>query len=261
MEETEKQKEWIIDYINSPKYTERLTSELVRDGMSLEEAQSAVQDMVQKRARNILEGKYSFKSSLTEDGETGIVLGIYGSKDTTSTLDVHTSQPIVANGTRSPLTPPPGDVYISEEIYTAPEGDGSETVPVHEFSHQSTDGDAEMINNTKLEIDSLAKSDFVAKFKDRDSGVSFDYYDAPTEVKARIDVLRYLADKYDIYDAGTEDFTEEHLDQLLRVNEIRDNSNVRDLFRRQLENKDDLIFLMNEMASLDDVQGGSETVA
>lgn len=68
------------------------------------------------------------------------------------------------------------------------------------------------------------------------------YWLDPSEVKARMDALRYNLKRDGIYDSGTEDFTEEHYEKAKKLfGETTD--------FRSIKSKEDFIWLMNNIAS------------
>lgn len=72
-----------------------------------------------------------------------------------------------------------------------------------------------------------------------------EYLNDPTEIHARLNELRVLLGEEGIYDAKNEDFTEKHYDNLLK-NKIIKNSGIEQLLDT-LE-KEDLIWFMNNVA-------------
>ena len=87
--------------------------------------------------------------------------------------------------------------------------------------------------------------------KEKQTGIKYDYYNDPTEIKARLDVLRNLLSEANIYDAGKEAFTMEHLEKLLQRKDILKDYNVAELFMFCISTVEDLLYLMNNIASYD----------
>ena len=75
------------------------------------------------------------------------------------------------------------------------------------------------------------------------------YYTQPTEYLGRMQPFRYLMQEEGIYDAGTEDFTNEHLQKAKESSRIRNNAGFQDLMRN-VKSEAGFIELMNKVASL-----------
>jgi hypothetical protein len=85
----------------------------------------------------------------------------------------------------------------------------------------------------------------------------------PTEVKARLDSVRYLAKKKGLYNAGKEKFTEKHLQLLEKDPEIQKDFNFKQL-KDQLKpgtKKTGFIWMMNNIAKLQDEESNSLPLA
>ena len=81
----------------------------------------------------------------------------------------------------------------------------------------------------------------------------------PTEVKARLDSIRYLANKKGLYNPGKEKFTEKHLQLLEKDPEISKDFNYKQL-KDQLKKgtkKTGFIWMMNNIAKLQDEESNS----
>ena len=255
--EIENQKEWLLNYISSDLYRKRLLSELERDQPfeNSETYKQLAQKMIAQRKNNLIFGKYEIHHEVFNI-EQITVLGSYAPKEDVKLFSETDIADAYKEDNRSGLSV--GNIsftYIEGSLYTSltqlPVGQG--TIPVHEFSHQSTDGNALLLKNTKKEISLLVNKDtgsytFYTSFKDKESGILYSYLDDPTEVKARIDALRYLLNRYNIYNAGTEKFKEKHLKKLIRIKEIRNDSSVMEVFEQILKNKKSLFWLMNNIA-------------
>lgn len=261
IEEIKNQKSWLLNYINSDMYKSRLIIELGRTYPDQEGGflQDRADEIIKERKGNLTNGKYDLRHQLSRNGQLWTV-GAYGPKKDTKVFAFNGEETKYKEGK---YNPPKGDVYVEESLYTADKRKGKETTPIHELTHQSTDADAGILPSTKKDMDVLMKDkdDFIAVFKDKESGVLFSYIDDPTEVLARINALRYLLDKYHVYDSKKEVFTEEHLNSLLKIKEIREDNNVKDLFEDILETKEGLIWLMNNIAQIDNVLNPNDAIA
>ena len=259
IKEIENQKEWLLNYISSDLYRKRLLSELERDQPfeNLETYKKLAQKMIVQRKNNLVLGKYEIHHEVFNI-EQITVLGSYAPKEDVKLFSETDSVDAFKDDNRSGLSV--GNIsftYIEGSLYTQltqlPVGQG--TIPVHEFSHQSTDGNALLLKNTKKEISRLVNKDtgsytFYTSFKDKESGIIYSYLDDPTEVRARVDALRYLLNRYNIYNAGTEKFKEKHFKKLIRIKEIRNDSSVMEVFEQILKNKKSLFWLMNNIAKI-----------
>ena len=86
---------------------------------------------------------------------------------------------------------------------------------MHELAHATTDGGYRTPHKTEqLIYDSVEQAHRVSG--KTPEGLEHDYKDHPDEVIARMQVVRHLLDKEDIYDAKTEDFTEEHFEKMMK---------------------------------------------
>ncbi len=259
IKEIENQKEWLLKYISSDMYRKRLLSELERDQPfeNFETYNILAQKMVAERKTNLIFGKYEIQHDLFEIDQI-TVLGSYAPKQDVKLFSETDKVDSFKEDNRAGLSL--GNInftYIEGSLYSflTQSSISQGTIPVHEFSHQSTDGNALLLKNTKREINRLVNKDsgnytFYTFFKDKESGVIYSYLDDPTEVKARIDALRYLLNRYKIYNAGTEKFKEKHFRKLIRVKEIRNDSSVKDVFELILKDKKSLFLLMNSIAKI-----------
>ena len=259
IKEIENQKEWLLNYISSDMYRKRLISELERDQPfeNFETYNILAQKMVAERKINLIFGKYEIQHDLFEIDQI-TVLGSYAPKQDVKLFSETDKVDSFKEDNRAGLSL--GNInftYIEGSLYSflTQSSISQGTIPVHEFSHQSTDGNALLLKNTKREINRLVNKDsgnytFYTFFKDKESGVIYSYLDDPTEVKARIDALRYLLNRYKIYNAGTEKFKEKHFRKLIRVKEIRNDSSVKDVFELILKDKKSLFLLMNSIAKI-----------
>ncbi len=103
----------------------------------------------------------------------------------------------------------------------------------HEEAHKITQGDLMLIPFTKFLL------------MNRADGTS-EYLKVPTEICARIMVLRYLLWEEGIYDASSQDFEKKHLDLLKKSEKIMKNYNVIQLLKTLSE--EELEWFMNNMA-------------
>jgi hypothetical protein len=120
------------------------------------------------------------------------------------------------------------------------------TFPVHEFSHSST-------------TDDPFSQKYSEAYLSGDKGMmkGGNWMDvlhstrSPTELKARIDVIRFLAKKNKIWDAGTTDITDEQLEKLMNHPNIRGNNAMGDILRaigKDKNQKKNFKWLLNNIA-------------
>lgn len=228
IEETiEMQTEWLESYIESDKFEERITKELLIN-KSLESNSNAVEesstqkiispDLSQLTSKDKKEVKETihFRKLLVKHGKTIITDKIDEDENIIGQSGSDKENPLKIQ-------------YAKDFI----EVDNS--TPVHELTHQSTSGNDNMMYGTKFLL------------KERAVGGS-EYLNKPTEIHARINQLRYTLKKLNIYDTSTEDFTEEHYNKIFKMGneEILESSGIRGLL--DTLDKDDLIWFMNNMA-------------
>ena len=87
--------------------------------------------------------------------------------------------------------------------------------------------------------------------KENSLGISKDkyYYTRPTEYLGRMQPLRYLMQQEGLYDAGTQDFTKEDLENAKQNKTIKNNQHFQDLMEN-VKSDEDFIELMNKVASV-----------
>lgn len=106
-------------------------------------------------------------------------------------------------------------------------------IVAHEEGHKITQGDLMLIPFTKFLLMNRA-------------GGTSEYLKDPTEICARIMVLRYLLWEEGIYDASSQDFEKKHLDLLKKNEKIMKNYNIIQLLKTLSE--EELEWFMNNMA-------------
>ena len=175
--------------------------------------------------------------------------GLYVKLDSTFEVNGITRQ--VSLNLRNCFDPKPGEVtlkFFSDRTYLVGR---FTTAPIHEFSHVSTDGNKFLLYQTSLFLDKLSKSYPLQLCEggwfNTYTGQNYCEFDDPSEIKARLDALRYVLYQKGYYDARTEDFTEEHLKLLLNDSVLFENSDVYDLCFNVLKNLNDLIWMMNNI--------------
>lgn len=142
------------------------------------------------------------------------------------------------------------DVRLNEELTRA-----NPTVPVHEFSHAANNG--RQPYSTAFDQKYLDKV-FIPPTNSMFSGE----VQKPTEVKARLDAIRFLGKEKGIYDAGKSDFTIKDLDKMLQDKDIREDYNFKQIMDQLPagRKKVGLLWLMNNIAKNDEKSQNKDLV-
>jgi hypothetical protein len=245
----EDQRDWLLVYMHSEKYKERMTKEYARYkelGWGYREMMNADSAFTAQLNKTVT--KYDIKGSSLH---ISTISEVFPDPDITK-LDSSDLEEINDNiksrienikegsweivdsipsdegeilGYTDPVT---GDVRITENL-----NEEDKETPLHEFTHQSTHGNRLMDDVTKKILNhyAITKSDYL---KD------------PTEILARMNVLRYMMKKYSNYDASIQDFTKEDYERAINNKEVMKNDNVKELLK--ILKEDELIWLMNNVA-------------
>ena len=88
------------------------------------------------------------------------------------------------------------------------------------------------------------------KFLDKELNKKYGYLDNPTEVHARLTELKYLMNKYGIYNPAKEKVSKDHLFRALQHPQIRKNMDI-DSLMQMLQGKGDPENLMNKIAKVE----------
>ncbi len=218
------QRSWLISYVKSPMYKERLTDEIMDYDPQIEDVGTVVDSMIHERIENI-------NSAI-------LIEGNFTQEDVEAAYD-------------------PDD----HTIHYDREKTGL-TKMAHEFTHSITRGGKKILPNVRRDLYRATYSkEFVNEFLlyDRDvdkllsDGVS--YARDPGEMSARINEVRFALQILGKYDPRTEYFTEEHYNFLkenfykIFLKSLEGESGVEYIF--QHISKDDFIEMMNKFASLD----------
>lgn len=256
----EGQKAWLMSYIHSPKYKERMSKEFIRsqelksDGVKpLVLAEEKITSSTNSSSIDSLNINVLFpepdisklnKKQLkiiqkaVERRYNRVRTGEYGVVDSIPSESGHTYGEFILNTPYVVLTPNLPDEYV--------------TTPVHEFGHQSTNGEEDMDDITKQVLTKHADaSKYIIEYAD--------YLKNPTEIYARLCALRYLLASYTEYNPSTQSFTEEDFEKIKSTPEIMKNVNVGHLL--DLFQKDELIWMLNNIADASDNKDEVLTVA
>ena len=218
------QYKWFKDYMQSPKYVERLQKEFPNYN------KDQIGKEVKSRLENVMQTPVGFlpRSSNISTGVGG-TQGVYNADEYPGAIML---RPEYSASTSDALFKPGN--YLS----------GYNTIPLHEWSHAADDGGNRMPQPT---TDLM-----LSKMKENPLGISKDkyYYTKPTEYLGRMQPLRYLMQKEGLYDAGTQDFTKEDLEKAKQNKTIKNNVHFQELMKN-VKSDEGFIELMNNIASVD----------
>lgn len=207
-------KRFTEEYIQSPKYSERLS----KSGYDVESE-------ISERISNVSPVK---------------TYGQYGAVSPQGQLKAkEQGRPFKAGGGSSYL--PKEDAIVIDHKQAKKYDIAPKNIEAHEFGHAETSvGAVDYDKDTGIRKSRLNKVDnnqIISRLKDDASKV---YKEAPDEIKSDLNALRYELKDMGLYDAGTEDFDKSILNEL-------DNSYIK---KRLLKNysEDDLEWLMNNIA-------------
>ena len=218
-----KQYKWFKNYMRSPKYKERLKKEFP------DYSDNQIGQEVKSRLENVMQTRVGFLPR-SSDISTGVgdTQGVYDADEYPGAIML---RPEYSASTSDALFKPGN--YLS----------GYNTIPLHEWSHAADDGGNRMPQST---TDLM-----LSKMKENSLGISKDkyYYTRPTEYLGRMQPLRYLMQQEGLYDAGTQDFTKEDLEEAKQNKTIKNNQHFQDLMKN-VKSDEDFIELMNKVASV-----------
>lgn len=230
----DQQKDWTVNYINSPMYQKRLIREQTggEDRMDRDNRLQAFQTQ-QQRAERVKTGNTHFVDQIAYKPQ--VYLGL-------NTLDPNVVKEDATFASIKDLPVKANDVVLERNL---PER--YSTSPAHEFSHQSTMATKGMSDFARLGI-----SQRVAP------GTS-SYLSKPTEIKARMDAVRYQLEQQGLYNAGSQEFTQDVLDKARQNEAVKGNQNFIEL-EQILKGKngtadENLLWMFNNVASTQPARG------
>jgi len=254
-EGTNKQKDWLLSYIKSPMYRERLKKEFP------DQNNAFITNEVNERFNNVLNEKVDYVKSIAKEPEyiSGITIpkqyeGEWYDYKQDKFLPGKWGPDSYGRGNDKP-----GHIYLENEYRPNAWNPtkGFETTPLHEFGHAADDGGVRIPTSTKKKIFNYTKSDASAP-RYRSKGMTFDYYNTPTEFINRIQPIRYLLDKNNIYDAKTNVFGEKEYNKMFKNSEIIKNVHFQDVMNTLKgtaeQKKAAFIDIMNSVAQNDQPQ-------
>ena len=218
------QYKWFKDYMQSPKYVERLQKEFPNYN------KDQIGKEVKSRLENVMQTRVGFlpRSSNISTGVGG-TQGVYNADEYPGAIML---RPEYSENHPAKSLFKPGN-YLS----------GYTTIPLHEWSHAADDGGNRIPQST---TDLM-----LSKMKENSLGLPKDkyYYTKPTEYLGRMQPLRYLMQKEGLYNAGTQDFTKEDLEKAKQNKTIKNNVHFQNLMEN-VNSDEGFIELMNKVASV-----------
>lgn len=222
--------EYMRDYINSPKYKERL--------YKIVNTERNIQNSMNPATRFNSELLSSYNVGIkTPEIINSLVVGNNSNLDSISNrIDVgpHDLGRNVAGVFDSSI----GDVRLNDDLLK-----GNPTVPVHEFSHGTLNGNAPF--STQL------RDKYVSPLLISPGTPGWDPTVAnPAELKARVDAVRFLMKKNGIVDPGASNITPEHINKLRDIKGIKNDFNYKQLDDQLKGDKktSGLLWLLNNIA-------------
>ena len=269
------QKKWLLDYINSPKYKERLSKEFARTlklGFPSSYNDFASNETFQKSFHD-KDGKTlgSINVLIPSDQDLERLMSNRDATEFKEILNLFEKQPQELVETLLPVDTTQYDDNLRKTV------DGrisqrsqrvknanyniEDTLSGGRYGFSSVSDGVKILDFKNQTPDSISFSAPVHEWNhistqgnekiESSSGYlipAIDGYEnySPTEVMARMAELRYLMDKYGIYKAGLSDFAEKDYENFMDFPEIMNDLGIRQLL--ELLDKDSLIWLMNNIA-------------
>lgn len=229
--EIQNQYAFIKDYVNSPKYKERL-ARMVNTERNLQQPINP-----QPFTNEVFAGSQT--NAPTPEVVNNVVTAnneaLQGLNGKISVSDVNLGNN-VAGGYDSAYN----DIRMNQGLV-----EQNPTVPAHEISHAINDG--RQPYSPAFDEKYLRKV-FIPPTNSRFEGE----VQKPTEVKARLDAVRFLGQKTGLYDAGKKEFTPADYDKLIKNKEISNDYNFKQILDQLPKNrkKTGFIWLMNNIAKV-----------
>jgi hypothetical protein len=238
------QYDWWVSYLQSPQYLQRLQKEFPNKDKKWVENE---RDIRLKNLRNV-KNKTHFVKAI--GSQPGIAYGVYIPKEYEGQkYDVNTGKWVKSEYTKdSKGYDKKGNIYFEKDWDY-----GYETIPAHELGHAVDDAGARIPDSTKEKIYQYTKGGDPEYKVYKSGNKEYDYYTTPTEFINRLQPVRYLLQKLNIYDARKSDFTEKDYNKMMNSKEIKDNEHFKDIMNslkgNEQQKKKNFIDLMNTIAS------------
>ncbi len=229
--EIRSQFQFVKDYASSPKYKERL-SKMVNAERNLQQPLSA-----QPFVNEVMSGS---RTDAPTDVVVSDIMNNNGQRlNALSQGKISISDTDLGRNTAGGYDSSYKDVRLNEDLTRA-----NPTVPAHEFSHAINNGQQPY---SPAFDEKYLKKIFIPPTNSRFEGE----VQKPTEVKARLDAIRYLGAKKGIFDAGKTDFTPQDFRKLMKDKEISNDYNFKQILDQLPKDRQEkgFVWLMNEIAS------------
>lgn len=224
-----KQLDYMENYVKSPKFKERLTKQFTaeansRSGYGGDIIPNKKADWIKNSVNNGISNSLSYLKDI-KDKKINIGNFVLNKLGAGGEYTAYNKQ----------INIPTGNLKVPSNLAT---------IPVHELSHASTDNEG---------YPDIIKQDYVNKILSPLNERGNEYIQRPTEVKARLDAIRYLAMKKGIYNPMTQDIDEKGLKKLMSDKDITSDINYKDILG-QLKDEykvNGLKWLLNNIAKND----------
>lgn len=241
---TKEQKDWLMSYVKSSMYLDRLKKEGFSNIDAIKEQKA--------RLSNLQNSNVHYMKSIANN--PGFISGLYVPKRNEGYYrnwgDTEW-KPNKYNPDTKKHIEKKGDIYLENEYRPGKiPYYGYETVPLHEYGHAVDEGGYRIPKSTVQKIKNYTTTTDRPTAKTK--GLEFDYENTPSEYINRIQPIRYLLDKNKIYDARTQKFESKHYDQMIKNSNIKDNVHYQDVFNKlkgnETQKKAQFIDMMNTIA-------------
>jgi hypothetical protein len=224
----EEQRRWMQDYISSPMYKQILQEEYTKSGNT-----GDVDSEIKRRRNNV--STVPIKEDRVDPRGYGYARGEYRTNTVNrNEVDLSTGKNLPARPKREILIDPDAK-YIDSHV------------GLHELTHASTDNNRQLTKFAKEKMLDSTNPDRNPMWKDKESGREYGYFNDPTEVHARLTTLKFLMNRYGIYNPMQEKATKDHILKALDNPYIQRLIDIKDL-NKMIEKKGNLVDLLNQIA-------------
>lgn len=235
------QKQWLLNYLKSPMYLDRLKKEFPGKDEAFVKAEQ------NKRIQNLQTSQIQVVKQI--ESSPGLAAGVTIQKNipkNTFYYSYKTKKWVLITDVKDPKFKS-GVAYIEKVQNTGWEG-----IVTHELSHVTDDVGNLIPQSTITKIHNYTGGGDVSFPSRKIGNLTFDYYSTPTEFIARLNVIRYLLNQQGIYDAKSRAFTAQDYDKMLKDPTIKNNTATSEIFRvligNDAEKKRKFIDMMNTVA-------------
>lgn len=207
---------WIRNYIQSPKYLERLGKEFP------DYTQDQLTEEMNARLNNINNVNITFEDQLAGGKALGVYWPTEDKGKRLNNANVHDPSSWVDREINEEKA---GTIGLQTGYHQTP---GDESVGLHEIDHQVNDGGMRIPASTEKLIHDNTTPMGQGGYQSPE-GLQFGYVNTPTEYIARQTAIRKLLHDEGIYDSNTEDFTIDHYNKMLENGRLVNNKQLHDL--------------------------------